>query len=119
MLRLRLSVVIILAVTIATRWMDVNKGDRQNPNYHSKLVAKEFNIGAADGLFAATPPLEAVRLLLSDAATVEEPQQTCGKIVMIRQNDPTGQIFSAMDSVHVWMHVLNVIDDVRRKEEMF
>ena len=34
-------------------------------------MGKEFNDKAIDGLFAATPPLEALRLLLSWAATVE------------------------------------------------
>ena len=57
---------------IPTRWIDVNKGDSQQPNYRSRLVAKEFNTGEQDGLFAATPPLEAVRLLISDAATIED-----------------------------------------------
>ena len=27
---------------IKTRWIDINKGDRANPNYRSRLVAKEF-----------------------------------------------------------------------------
>ena len=35
------------------------------------MVGREFNDKAIDGLFAATPPLEALRLLLSWAATVE------------------------------------------------
>ena len=34
---------------IQTRWIDVNKGDNENPNYRSRLVAKEFNTGAVDG----------------------------------------------------------------------
>ena len=33
------------------------------------MVGKEFNDSELDGLFAATPPLEALRLLLSWAAT--------------------------------------------------
>ena len=28
---------------IAVRWVDINKRDSQNPNYRSRLVAKEFN----------------------------------------------------------------------------
>ena len=43
-----------------------------NPNYRSRMVGKEFNDKAIEGLFAATPPLEALRLLLSWAATMEE-----------------------------------------------
>ena len=44
---------------IGTRWVDVNKGDETNPEYRSRLVAKEINKGRRDDLFAATPPLEA------------------------------------------------------------
>ena len=54
---------------IKSRWIDINKGDDNNPNYRSRMVGKEFNIGELEGLFAATPPLEALRLILSWAAT--------------------------------------------------
>lgn len=56
---------------IQTRWIDINKGDRFDPNYRSRFVAKEFNDGKVIELawFAATPPLEALKLLVSDAAT--------------------------------------------------
>ena len=46
---------------IKTRWIDINKGDDDNPNYRSRLVGKEFNNEAMDGIFAGTPPLEALR----------------------------------------------------------
>ena len=55
---------------VKTRWIDINKGDEDTPNYRSRLVAKEFNDGAGEGLFASTPPLEALRFLVSVAATV-------------------------------------------------
>ena len=57
---------------IKTRWLDINKGDRWHPNYRSRFVGKEFNDqkGGEPGWFAATPPLEALKLLISDAATV-------------------------------------------------
>ena len=42
---------------IKTRWIDINKGDDENPVYRSRLVGKEFNDGQMDGLFAATPLL--------------------------------------------------------------
>ena len=44
---------------VKTRWIDINKGDEDTPNYQSRLVAKEFNVGAGEGLSASTPPLEA------------------------------------------------------------
>ena len=55
---------------IKGRWLDVNKGDSEQPDYRSRFVGKEFNTGAPDAsLFAATPPLEALKLLVSEAAT--------------------------------------------------
>ena len=56
---------------IKGRWIDVNKGDSQNPDYRSRFVGKEFNTGVDSSLFAATPPLEALKLLLGSAATGE------------------------------------------------
>ena len=68
---------------VQTRWSDVNKGENENPNYRSRLVAKEFNTGAVDGLFAATPPLEALRLLISLAATVDPQESGRRNVIMI------------------------------------
>ena len=53
---------------IATRWIDINKGDKQAPKYRSRLVAKEFNDCKKPELFAATPPAEGLKLLLSRLA---------------------------------------------------
>ncbi|MDA8582761.1 reverse transcriptase domain-containing protein [bacterium] len=59
---------------VKVRWIDVNKGDEDNPNYRSRLVAKEFKGGAESDwdLFAGTPPLEALKMLISEAATVAD-----------------------------------------------
>lgn len=54
---------------IATRWVDVNKQDATNPLYRSRLVGKEFNTYNDMSLYAATPPTEALRLILHIAAT--------------------------------------------------
>ena len=54
---------------IKTRWIDINKGDDTNPVYRSRLVGKEFNTGEMEGIFAGTPPLEALRCLIHEAAT--------------------------------------------------
>ena len=56
---------------VKPRWIDINKGDDDKPNYRSRMVGKEFNDREVDGLFAATPPLDSLRLLLSWAATVD------------------------------------------------
>ena len=56
---------------IQTRWSDINKGDRWIPKHRSRFVGKEFNDGKGGevGWFATTPPLEALKLLVSNAAT--------------------------------------------------
>ena len=51
-------------------WIDTNKGDSENPNVRCRLVGKEFRTGPDDALFASTPPLEALRLIISRAATL-------------------------------------------------
>ena len=45
------------------------KGDSVNPNYRSRLVAKEFNTGVCPELYAATPPSECLRIMLSKTAS--------------------------------------------------
>ena len=47
--------------TVRTMWIDVNKGDAANPQIRSRLVGKEFRVDEDPGLYAATPPLEALR----------------------------------------------------------
>ena len=50
-------------------WVDANKGDEGNPEYRSILVAEEINTYKDDDLFAAPPPLEAKKMLMSMAVT--------------------------------------------------
>jgi hypothetical protein len=54
---------------IGIRWIDMNKGDRLHPDLRSRLVAKEFKRDNGTDLFAATPPLEAKKMLFSFATT--------------------------------------------------
>ena len=54
---------------IKVKWVDINKGDEVNPEYRSRLVAKEIKNDKRDDLFAATPPLEAKKSLFSMAVT--------------------------------------------------
>jgi len=54
---------------IGVRWVDVNKGDDEDPNYRSRLVAKQFKRKGDDNIFAPTPPLEALRAIWMLAAT--------------------------------------------------
>ncbi len=54
---------------IGSKWVDVNKGDAVRPLVRSRFVVKEIATYKSDDFFAATPPLEAFRLLLSLAAS--------------------------------------------------
>ena len=76
---------------IGTEWIDVNTGDIDNPKIRSRLVGKEFRTGPDDALFASTPPLEALRLVISRAATAGPGE--CRKEIMI--NDVSRAYFYA------------------------
>ena len=53
---------------IKLRWVDVNEGDVRAPKVRSGLVAKEIRTDVRPELFAATPPLEYIRCLISCCA---------------------------------------------------
>ena len=53
---------------LTTRWIDVNKGDLENPDYRSRLVGREIRKDNRLDLFAATPPLESLRYIISKCA---------------------------------------------------
>ena len=78
--------------TIKTRWLDINEGNKLNPNYRSRFVGKEFNDGVQEGLFAGTPPLEALRLIISHVAT-RKGYRSAPRFVMI--NDAARAFFEA------------------------
>ena len=54
---------------IGVRWVDVNKGDSKNKNYRSRLVAKEYKTDEKPEWFAATPPSECLKIILSKMAS--------------------------------------------------
>ena len=54
---------------IKLRWVDVNKGDCSKPNYRSRIVAKEIKTHNRPDLFAATPPIENIKYLISRVAS--------------------------------------------------
>ena len=54
---------------IKVRWVDVSKGSKEMPEIRSRLVAKEIKRSEKPELFAGTPPLESLKLLLSVAAS--------------------------------------------------
>ena len=80
---------------IGTRWIDINKGDDERPNYRSRFVAKEYNGGEESSLFDSTPPLEAVRMIVSQAATVNHEKEGWE---VIMANDVARAFFEAKAS---------------------
>ena len=66
---------------VSVRWVDVLKAEGIT---RSRLVARDFRGGDRhrDDLFAATPPLEAIRVLISRAAT-ETPSRVRRKMMFI------------------------------------
>ncbi len=52
---------------IGVKWVDINKGNESSPEYRSRLVAQEINTEKREDLFAATPQLDAFKLILSIA----------------------------------------------------
>ena len=54
---------------ISVRWVETNKGDDDNPNVRSRLVAREIRTAGQNAIFAPTPPLESLRMVLIWAAT--------------------------------------------------
>ena len=63
---------------IIVRWIDINNGGTDNPNYRPRFVAREINICKRDDLFAATPPLEALKTIIAMTATSNK-----GEIIMV------------------------------------
>ena len=64
---------------VSTRWVDINKGDDNDPDCRSRWVGRELKgkDNDRDDLFAATPPLEAKKSLIARAACQKgaEPQK--------------------------------------------
>ena len=54
---------------IKLRRVDVNKGDKKKPNYRIRIVAKEIKTHNRPDLFAATPPIENIKYLISRVAS--------------------------------------------------
>ena len=81
---------------ITVRWIDVNKGDASNPNYRSRFVAREINTYKREDLFAAIPPLEAFKVIISFTATANN-----GETVMV--NDIRRAFFHAKAEREVYV----------------
>ena len=51
------------------RWADVNKDHELHPKYRSTIVAKEIKIDNRPECFAATPPSEFIKYVISRCAS--------------------------------------------------
>ena len=57
---------------VGSRWVNCNNNDVNDPDVRCRLVAQEISLHADDSFYAATPPLEAKRLLFSEWASRQE-----------------------------------------------
>ena len=57
---------------IGSRWVNCNKNDVNDPDVRCRLVAQEINLHPDDSFYAATPPLEAKRMLFSEWASTQD-----------------------------------------------
>ena len=75
------------AKPIPTRWIIHNKGDSKSPNIRCRLVAqhvrRKYGGDSMEGLFAAMPPFEAVKLLLVKCATSRQTGDKARKLMFI------------------------------------
>ena len=68
---------------ITVKWLDTNKGDRDNPDYRSRLVGREYNDNKVDTLYASTPPLDALRMIISHASAVDPEKPDARRELMV------------------------------------
>ena len=54
---------------ISTKWIDTNKCDEKTPNLRARLIRCEYKKDKREDLFAATPPLESLRMIVSICAS--------------------------------------------------
>ena len=83
---------------IQTRWINVNKGDNHQPDYRSILVAKEYrdkHVGETAAMFAATPPTEILKVLISRGVTTDQGGVDRRKNRCIMSNDVKRAYFYA------------------------
>ena len=88
---------------IKTRWIDVNKGDSEKKDYRSRLVGKEFRQKGENELFASTPPLEALRTVISHAASWSPDQPHRRRKVMV--NDVRRAYFNAKATRDIYVEL--------------
>ena len=91
---------------ITTKWLDINKGDEQSKNYRSRLVGREIAKTKRDDLFAATPPLESLRMILSICAGQQMSHSPEERFIVI-SNDVKRAYFYAEASRPIFIQIPN------------
>ena len=86
------------------RWVDVSKCDNLNPNIRSRLVARQIRQAGEDAIFAPTPPLEALRSILSLATT-----DFAGRPVHVR--DPASERRTQVSAIDISRAYFNASTD--------
>ena len=61
---------------VTAKWIDHDKG---GGDYRSRYVARQFR-GDAEAIYAATPPLEALKIMLSLAVSGRRRREGCWKL---------------------------------------
>ena len=87
---------------MGVRWCDVNKGDNESPDVRARLVVQDVRskstiaVGDIAATFAATPPIECLRLILSLIMSLPIPKNPAEMIVLrfldISRADPHVEI---------------------------
>ena len=87
---------------IGTRWVNCNKGDASNPDVRCRLVAQEVAQEADASFYAATPPLEAKRVLFSQWATE---QSRGGKLLKLSFVDIRKAYFNGLPTRSLYIRL--------------
>ena len=89
---------------ISTKWLDVNKGDKKNMNIRARLVGREIAFSKRTDLFAATPPLESLRMILSICAAKQSSKDPAENFI-IMSNDVSRAYFYAPTTRPIYISI--------------
>ena len=89
---------------ITTKGVDTNKGDEKDPNYRAKLVGRELALTKRHDLFAATPPLEALRMLISLVASKQGQKRDSDNFIPMT-NDVKRAYFYALATRPIYIRI--------------
>ena len=96
------------------RWVIVNKGTREKPNIRCRLVGRGFaDKGNRDDLFAVTPPLVIIRMLLSLLAKRALKERDMGAMVItvkghFHMAKPRGTC------IYIYIYIYGIPDRIQR-----